>query len=258
MKIKLFLLLIISFLFINVVHANDIKNISMNIYLDNNGNAHIKEQWIVDVTSGTEIYKPYYNIKDSNIVDYKVVFNSQEFITIPKWDVNASFEEKSYKAGINKIDESDIYELCFGVTQYGLNTYEFDYTITNFVIEASDADVVYWTLVPNNLLDSPEKVYIKIYSDFVYNDSLNVWGYGNYGGEAYVSDGYIEVKLNENLKSDEYMAVLIKFPKEAFNNNIKTLHNFDYYYKRAEQDATHYENENSININNHKDKKDCL
>ncbi len=238
MKIKYIFLMILMFFITGVVYANDIKDISMDIYIDNNGDAHIKETWVANLNSGTEGYKPYYNLGTSEIKDFKVKFNNREFETLSYWNVNNSFSEKKYKAGLHRI--SDGYELCFGISEYGLNTYEMDYTITNFVVELNDADMVYWTLIPYELSDKPDKVYIKIHSDFEYEDTLDVWGYGNYGGTAYVYDGYIEMNHEDELDSDEYMTVLIKFPKESFNNQTKIDQDFNYYYEMAEEGTTHY------------------
>ena len=242
MKFKYILVLITSFLLMNVVHANDIKSINMDIYIDNNGNANIKETWVADLNSGTEGYKPYYNLGTSEIKDFKVKLDDREFTTIPNWNVDASFNSKSYKAGLHKIQDG--YELCFGISKYGLNTYEMDYTITNFVVGLNDADMVYWTLIPYDLSDKPDKVYIKIYSDFKYEDTLDVWGYGNYGGEAYVYDGYIEMQHENELGSSEYMTILVKYPKDTFNTTTKINEDFNYYYEMAEEGATHYVDEN--------------
>ena len=243
MKFKYILVVISSFLLMNVVHANDIKSINMDIYVDNNGNAHIKETWVADLNSGTEGYKPYYNLGTSDIIDYTVKMNDIEFTTIPNWNVNATFDNKSYKAGLHKI--SNGYELCFGISKYGLNTYEMDYTITNFVVGLNDADMVYWTLVPHNLSDKPETVRIKIYSDFEYENTIDVWGYGNYGGTAYVYDGYIEMNHFDGLDTQEYMTILVKFPKDTFNTTTKINKDFNYYYEMAEDGAEHYINNNT-------------
>ncbi len=242
MKFKYILVLITSFLLMNVVHANDIKSINMDIYIDNNGNANIKETWTANLTSGAEGYKPYYNLGTSEIKDFKVKLDGREFTTIPNWNVDASFNYKSYKAGLHKIQDG--YELCFGISKYGLNTYEMDYTITNFVVGLNDADMAYWTLIPHDLSDKPDKIYIKIYSDFKYEDTLDVWGYGNYGGEAYVYDGYIEMQHENELGSSEYMTILVKYPKDTFNTSTKINEDFNYYYEMAEEGATHYVDEN--------------
>lgn len=234
------------FVFSKVSLANNIKSITMDIYVDNNGDAHITEKWEASLNQGTEGYKPYYNLGTSEIKDYKVSLNNQDYETISYWNVDSSFDEKKYKAGINSIDNG--YELCFGISEYGNNTYTLKYTITNFVSTTEDADVIYWQLIPYELSDKPEYVKVKIYSDFNYANDIPVWGYGNYGGYAYVAKdlGYIEV-LNENgLNSDEYITVLVKFPKGTFNTSSILDKDFDDIYEMAEVGATHYK-EKAIN-----------
>ena len=244
-KIKYILLFIIGMFFTNVVYANDITKITMDIYVDNDGNAHVVEEWSANLSSGTEGYKPYYNLGNSEIMDYKVSLNNEYFTTLSYWDIDASFNEKSYKSGINPVDDG--YELCFGISKYGENTYKMEYTITNFVSQIEDADMIYWQLIPYDLSDKPEYVYIKIYSDFLYEQSLDVWGYGNYGGYAYVHEGgYIELIHEDTLDSDEYMTVLVKFPKGTFNTDSILEDNFDYYFDMAEDGATTYSDKTSI------------
>jgi len=242
-----YLLLFISCLFsFKVVLANDIKNITMDIYVDNNGNAHVTEKWTASLNSGTEGYKPYYNLGASEIIDFKVYLDNQEFNTLNYWDIDASFNEKAYKAGINEINDG--YELCFGISKYGNNTYTMKYTITNFVSEVEDADMIYWQLVPYDLSDKPDNVYIKIYSDFKYDFGLPVWGYGNYGNYVYVTEdtGIIEYVAEDGLDSDEYMTILIKFPKGTFNLSNVLENDFNHYLDMAEDGATTYSDKTSI------------
>ena len=89
-------------------------------------------------------------------------------------------------------------------------------------------------------------MYIKIHSDFLYNSDLPVWGYGNYGGYAYVHEGYIELVHEDELQSDEYMTVLVKFPKNTFNTDSVLEENFEYYFDMAEEGATTYSDRQSI------------
>ena len=242
MKFKHFIWFIVLFLSCKIVYANDIKSITMDIFIDNYGNANITEVWKADLDNGTEGYKPYYNLGNSTIEDYQVSLGSKPFQTLSYWNVDASFNEKSYKAGINAVDDG--YELCFGISEYGNNTYTLKYTITNFVSRLEDADMVYWQLIPYDLSDKPEQVYIKIHSDFAYSDDLPVWGYG-YGdddneGYAYVADGIIEMSKKGALDSDEYMTVLIKFPKDTFELSNTLEHNFTYYLNMAKNGSYNY------------------
>lgn len=235
---KWFSLIIISlFLFIPSVCANSIKNINMDIYIDDEGDAHVKEVWQVRATKGTEIYKTYNNIGESTFTDFKVRLNGTEFTNIGSWNVNGSFDDKAYKNGIHYI--SDGLELCYGISKYGNNIYEFEYIITDFVVNLNDSQMVYWTLVPKNMSDTIGDVYIKIHSSFAYKDTLDIWGYGKYGAPAYVYDGYIEMS-SDNLDSDEYMTALIKFEPNTFNTTYKIDKDFSYYYDLAEDGSDDY------------------
>ncbi len=239
-KLRVILIGLISFLFLSKsVLANDIKAINMDIFIDKEGNAKIKEVWQAKLNEGTEGYKPYYNLNNSKIENFQVTLNNKVFTTINNWDVDASFNAKKYKAGLHKIDDG--YELCFGISEYGNNTYTLEYTLTNFVTRLDDADMVYWQLIPYDLSDKPESVYVKIWSDFRFADDLDVWGYGNYGGYAYVSDGYIELSNENGLDSDEYVTVLVKFPKNTFATSSVIDEDFAYYLNMAEEGAVHYQ-----------------
>ena len=211
-KIFNYIIIVIAFvLFSGNVKANNINKISMDIYVDNNGDAYITEVWNTSLNSGTEGYRYYGNLGNSEIIDYTVSDEARSYTRYNSngsWDVNASFDEKAYKYGI--YDAGDHKELCFGISNYGNNIYTLKYKITGFVATTEDSDIIYWELIPENL--DVDDVYIKIHSDFNYEDTLDVWGYGNYGGYAYVYDGYIEIS-NDSLSSDEYVVELLKFEK---------------------------------------------
>ena len=70
MRKKLKVLIIFIFAFIlfsigNQVAANSIQSISMDIFVDDNGDAYVTETWKCNVTEGTEVYHPYYNLGNS-------------------------------------------------------------------------------------------------------------------------------------------------------------------------------------------------
>lgn len=241
MKKWFYLILFSLFLFIPNVFANEINKISMDIFIDDSGNAHVKEEWVVKATKGTEIYKTYNNLGDSSFEDFKVSMNGKDFTNVGSWNVNGSFNDKAYKNGIHYI--SDGLELCFGISKYGSNTYYLEYTITNFVVNLNDNQMVYWTLMPQNMSDVVDEAYIKIHSSFSYKDTLDVWGYGKYGAPTYVYDGYIEMSC-DNLYSDEYMTILIKFDPDSFKTDYRIDKDFSYYLDMAEKDSTKYDNSN--------------
>lgn len=245
MKIKclcsyviVFIISLCSFIF-RVDASNSIQSIDMDIYLDPQGNAHVTEVWSANLTYGTEGYKPYYNLGNSSVQDFKVSMDGNPFTLVDSWNVNGNFKDKAYKNGIHYI--KDGLELCWGISIYGHHTYELSYTITNFVANIQDADMIYWTLIPYELSSKPGNVEIKIHADQPFEDTLDVWGYGNYGGLAYVDNGAIYMSSDGELNSNEYMTILVKFPKNTFSTNNVLNQDFNYYLDMANEGAKKYE-----------------
>ena len=239
--LKIFLIFLFALILFSLgkcVEANSIQKISMDIYIKENGDAQVTETWKCNVTQGTEVYHPYYNLGNSEIKNLSVTDGSTKYTTLSKWNTSGTLSSKANKCGINKI--SNGVELCWGISSYGSHTYKATYTITNFVSELTDSQMIYWTLIPYDFSTSIGQVYIKIYTNFKIADTIDVWGYGNYGGTAYVYNGYIEMQSDGRLSTSEYMTILVKFPTGTFNTTNKLNHNFDYYYDMAEEGATKY------------------
>lgn len=232
---------IIFFTSIVNVRANSIDKITMDIYVDKQGNAHITETWKAYLNKGSEGYHPYYNLGNSYFSDFTVTDDSQTTYTYrDSWDVDDSFSEKKYSNGIYKNgNETD---LCWGISKYGNRTYTLKYTINNFIYNTTDNyQILFWQLIPYDMNPKPDDVYIKIYSDEKYSSTLDVWGYGNYGGTAYVYDGYIEMMSPEDgLSSSDYMTILVKFPNGYFNTDNTINKSFDEIFDGAEEGSTKY------------------
>ena len=249
MRKTLKVLIIFIFAFIlfsigNQVEANSIQSISMDIFVDDNGDAYVTEIWKCNVTEGTEVYHPYYNLGNSKIKDLTVTDGNIQYTTLSNWNTSGTLASKANKCGINKI--SNGVELCWGISEYGSHTYKVKYSITNFVSQTTDAQMIYWTLIPYEFSTSIGDMYIKIHTNFEIEDTIDVWGYGNYGGTAYVYDGYIEMQSDGKLSTDEYMTILVKFPLNTFNLSNKLNNNFEYYYNMAEEGVREYEDTESI------------
>lgn len=243
---KIFLLFAFCFIifgFTKTVQANSIEKISMDIYIDKDGDASVTEVWNCQASSGTEVYHPYYNLGKSKITNLTVSDSGVDYQTLSSWSTSGSLQSKAQKCGINKV--SNGVELCWGISNYGSHTYTVKYTITNFIADLNDSQMIYWTLIPYDFSNYISDVYIKIHADEAFPDTTPVWGYGNYGGTTYVYDGYIEMQPQNGLGTDEYMTVLVQFPKGTFNANNSLNHDFDYYYEMAEDGAEHYENNDS-------------
>lgn len=228
---------IILILICSVVQANEMRSIDMNVFIDENGNANVTETWQYYSDSGTECYHSYKNLGNSKIKNLIVSDDVMTYEILDGWDVNGSFDDKKYKCGIN--NTSDGVEICWGISEYGNKEYVVNYVITNFVSELNDSQMAYWELIPQGT--APQEASITIWSELDYEDTLPVWGYGNYGGFCYVADGKIEMKSDGALDDDEYMTILVKFSNGMFNCVEKIDEDFEYYYDLSVENAEKYQ-----------------
>ena len=228
-----------------VVDASSIDSIDMDIYVRENGDAVITETWDAYVDVGTEGYHPYYNIGNSVISDLSVSMDGEMFTTIGNWDVNDSFNDKAYKAGIyssgNEVD------VCFGISEYGDHEYVIRYTISNFVSSLNDYDMVYWNLFPYDFSAVPGNVRITLYSDFEFDDDILFYTFGKGDNSNKLEDGKIIIDSNGSVSSEEYITLLVGFPKGLFNSSNILDNNFEYYYDMAMEGAINY-NDSSVGI----------
>ena len=238
MKKILFGLILFFAFFINV-DASSISKINMDIYVDHYGTATVTETWNANVTNGSEGWHPYYSIGNSSIYDVSVSMDGDEFTIVDSLVKYGSLSDKAYKAGLYYPEFNEV-DVVFGISSYGIHEYVIKYKISNFVSATSDADMIYWNLFPVDFNVNPKNVFIKIYSDFKYDNSWNVWGYGKKGAPCYISDGVIEVSSDGVLHSNEYITILAKFPKGTFNTSSVLDNDFNYYYKMSLKGTTQY------------------
>ena len=243
-------LLIIFFVILisinNSVKANSISKIDMQIYIDNNGDALVQEVWSCYANQGTEVYHPYYNLGNSQITDLTVRDAVRTYSTLSYWNTSGSLDSKAYKCGINRI--SNGVELCWGISAYGSKSYWVQYRISNFVSQLSDSQMVYWTLIPYDFSNEIGSVKIKIYSDKYFENTIDVWGYGNYGGLCYVNDGAIYMESDGTLGTSEYMTLLAKFPDGTFNTDNTLDYDFNHYYNMAQKGAKQYKKNGVLTV----------
>lgn len=238
-KILIMITIFIGILGINkTVQANSINSINMDIFIDDYGNANVTEVWNCKTDKGTESYHPYYNLGNSKITNLTVSDKNMNYTTLQSWDTSGTLSSKAYKCGINKI--SNGVELCWGISNYGSNTYTVKYNISNFVSELNDSQMIYWTLIPYDFSNEIGSVKIKIHSNSYFEDTIDVWGYGNYGGLCYVNDGEIFMDSDGKLKTSEYMTILVKFPQGRFTTSNKLNNDFNSYFTMAQDGAKQY------------------
>lgn len=243
---KIFLVFVLLFFPVLGVSASSISNIDMDIFVEEDGDAIVTEKWMANVTEGTEGWHPYYNLGNSEISNLLVSMDGKEYTTISDWDIDNSFSDKAYKAGFY-YPSSDEVDICFGISSYGEHEYIIQYQISNFVSTLDDADMIYWNLFPYDFSAEPDSVNITIYSDFLYDDNIELYGYGKYGAYNQLNNGKIVIDSMGSVDKDEYLTILVKFPKGTFQTNNILDNDFEFYYNMAEEGAINYnDNSNSL------------
>ena len=223
--------ILISFFFITTnVNANSIKRIEMDVYIDKSGNAIIKEVWKANLNQGTEGYRPYTNMGNSIISNFKVTDDSNiNYESLSYWNVNGSFDSKAYKSGIHNI--ADGIELCWGISKYGDRTYTLSYNISNFVTQYTDTQGIYFNFL--DLGQRVENAKIIIHSDIPFSlDNSRIWAFGN-DGSITMLDGQIILSSEGVLSSSQYMVGLVRFEENIFSNLETSNLSFDNVYEQA-------------------------
>ena len=241
-KLKYILFTFIFFFLILNVNAESFDKNTMDIYIDNSGNAHVTEVWTGYFNKNTELYKRYNNLGESKISNLRVSFNGITFKDQYSWDIHETFEYKKYKSAITYKDGGT--ELCFGISEYGHNTYIISYEISDFIRNTEDGQIINW-----NLIDQIFKKYeIKVHSNFKYED-IYVKSFGDKGAKTYVEDGIIYVKSKHGIKRGEYEVLFAVFKPNTFNtdNHSNRSNTSNYYLNNAIKD---YKNQKSDNLFN--------
>lgn len=232
-----FSIVIVFVLSTKVDASNSISKITMDVYINSNGNAEVTEIWNANLNQGTEGYKPYSNLGNSKITNFTVSDDTgKNYTSLSSWNTNGSLSEKAYKCGINKTLNG--VELCWGISDYGFRTYTLKYIITDFVNQYEDSQGVYFSLMPKEMEQTPSSVVITIYSDtpFTKNNS-QIWAFGYKRGSIDFSGGKIIMNSNRTLSSSSYMTALIKIDDGTFNTSNKVSKTFNEIYEDAMSDV---------------------
>lgn len=229
-KIVFCTFIIMFFILIKQVSANSIKNIDMDVYIDDEGNATITEVWDAALTEGTEGYRPYSKLGNCIISNFSVTDKTgKTYESLSHWNVNASFEEKAYKCGLNTI--SNGVELCWGISSYGNNTYTLKYNIDNFVNQYTDKQGIDFKFL--NLDQNVSNVKISIRSKYSFSlDNARIWAFGN-NGKINFDDGKIVFESNGKLLSSQHVTILVRFENNIFNTINISNNSFDDVYDAA-------------------------
>lgn len=215
---------------------NDVLNeVNIEVELQEDGSAHFVEKWITEVGSGTENYKVFNNMGDSEITDFTVVDErGYQFQNIGDWDVDKTRSQKKHKCGI--IKRSNSYELCWGVGDYGHREYTISYTISHFVQQyQNDQGFNYAFLSDMDL--PPQKVYVKVSSFTDLNDEMSdIYAFG-FEGNVIFQDGNVVIESSHALSSYSKVQLLMRIDNGTFTNAHETDEDYNDILEDAKRDS---------------------
>ena len=218
---KLFLLLLTLSLTLGIMKSevafadeHRLESVDINVFINMDGSADITERRTVNATRGTEFYNVIEDLGNSQIVNFRVSEDGREYKFVEPWDIDFSKEEKTFTNGI--IETSNSYELAWGIGEYGRHTYDLSYTVTNFVKELTDSQMLFWRFINDDTDIPPEKVTLTIESDKPFStEQERVWGFGFEGNREF-RDGKVFAQSTAPLDSSNYVTILLKLPKGLF------------------------------------------
>ena len=228
-----FLLLFLSLALLpttTLVHADSeaIYSIDVTVDLQEDASANITQVWHVSSYQGTEIYIPQTNLGDREITNLQVSDDSgNQFEYIGDWDVDASFEEKANKVGLNQT--SDGVEICWGKA-HGENTYTLNYTMTNFIREYADGAFGFNSRFVNDNLDpAPQKVSVTIQqSESTFStENAGIWGFGFTNKTEFTDDGKVVAINDEPFIPGNNVTIVMRLDQSLVTNAAPDDSTFD-------------------------------
>ncbi len=213
--IFLIFLVLLQFIHIEEVAAKDkLEQLYIHVFIHEDGSARITEERVAHLNEGTENYIVIENLSKSTIKDFVVIEDGQTYQYIDNWDLDASRNEKAFKNSI--IETKDGYELSWGIGEYGKHEYIVEYTITNFIKQLQDSQIIFWRFVNDQTNIPPEEVTVVIESDKQFSKSTEkIWAFG-FDGRIRFDDGKIMAMNDERLDKDDYVTVLVEFADGMF------------------------------------------
>lgn len=191
-----------------------LERLHINVFIHKDGSARIIETRKAELTEGTENYIVIGNLGKSEIKDFVVKEDGETYRFVDNWDIDASQEEKAFRNGI--IKKRDGYELSWGIGPYGEHEYIVEYTITNFIKQLQDSQILFWRFVNDQTNIPPEEVIIEIETEKPLDaETEKIWGFG-YPGIVEFSNGKVIAKSNEPLNKNDYVTILVKFVDGMF------------------------------------------
>lgn len=244
--------MIFVYLFLFVFNSNTIevsaaehslKSAIIDVYIEQDGSARIKEKRTAILSEGTENYIILGNLGKSEIKDFIVTEEGKTYDYVENWNLDAAREEKFFKNGI--IKTKDGYELSWGIGEYGEHEYVLEYTVTNFIKQLADSQMLFWKFINDQTNIPPEKVTIEITTDKKLGEETEgIWSFG-YTGDIHFVNGGVLATSNQPLTASDYVTILVHFPEGDFATSDHIDQSFEEVKESAFEGSEYGEKEGS-------------
>ena len=192
--------------------ANKVERIDITVDIQDNGHAQVTQVWRGTFDEGTECYIVQENMNGMTIENFTVSGGDTQFTPLDEWDVDASRAEKAQKSGVVKTGGG--YELCWGIGEYGANTYTVSYLMTNMVRSFDDYDGFNIRFI-NDAMSTPPtyaSVTIGMNGMPLTADNSAIWGFG-YEGQIVFENGIIHAYTEKAMGSKNHMTIMVRLNK---------------------------------------------
>lgn len=205
-------------------NGNYLNQIDIDITVDENGDAKVREVWNATVDSGSEASRQLLNLNGSDIIDFKVT-NEQgkEYILDSPWNSNDSRINKYTRCGTTEELNGDT-TLYWGLGDYGDRAYILEYTITDYVKNCLDGQFIYSGLVAPNTRPYPAQTNIVITFPETVDISDSI--VKHYGFQGYIDQNANILRISTDeltTNSSTYVTLLMKLDSNTLNCDL----NFD-------------------------------
>ena len=232
---RLFSILAVLLLWAVSLNAQRIRSVDVDVYINDDGDAYIKQVWDVDIVSGTEWYIPIGNLGGMRISGLKVSENGQEFIDEGRsWDSSRSRAEKAGRSGIIEKGSNGV-ELCWGQGDYGHHVWTVGFVALRLVQSLEDYDAFNFMFINPDMIAGPEKATVtfqRLDGEPFSSDFTRFWFFGTEGESELREDGTIHFEAEKMRKSDSIIAMM-RFDKGHFNPELKKDMTFEQMQKKA-------------------------
>lgn len=216
-----------------------IESIDIDVMIHEDGSAEFVEVWRGEFYDFTELYYTKENLGKSEIKDFTVTRNGEPYDFVGDWKVDASFEEKAFKNGFNKIKGG--LEMNWGLSEEGPAEYVLKYRVTNFVKQAKGDQFTHWTFLNDHSSMPRQEARLSVKTSFPLTiENANAWMFGMDGDVEFIN-GEIVSQSYSPLITEDYLMLLIRYDDGMFKATEKVKKKFKKIEKEAFKDSEYTE-----------------